>query len=136
MRDTNVVIMIGRLTRDIEMKYTSTGMTVGKMSVAVNDSKKGVNGWEDVVSFIDVTAFGKTFTGVQKWLTKGKQIAINGKLKQDRWIDGDGNKRYRVNVIANQIQLLSSGKGDQVTVQGNDEMFQPTGEDFDDGLDF
>lgn len=97
--DINAVTIIGRLCRDIEVSYTTTGTAVGKMSIACNHMKK------EEVSFIDIKLFGKLAENIKSFLTKGKQICVEGYLKQERW-ESDGQKFSRVCVIANNVQLL------------------------------
>ena len=105
MKDLNVVILLGRLTRDAEVQYTSTGMAIAKFAVAVNRSVKDGDTWKDEASFFDCTMFGKRAEVVAQYLTKGKQIGVSGSLKQDRW-EKDGQNRSKVVVIVDDVQLL------------------------------
>ena len=104
--DTNTVTVIGRLTRGIELNYTSGGMAIGKMSIANNYSKKQGDAWQDEVNYFDITLFGRRAEALSQYLTKGTQISVTGSLRQDRW-EQDGQKRSRVGIMANDIQLLS-----------------------------
>ena len=104
-RDMNCVQLIGRLTRDIEVRQTNGGTTVGKISIAVGDKIKRGDSWEDTVSFFDVTLWGKTADSLAQYLVKGKQIAVTGKLKQETW-EKDGQRHSKVSVNADSIQLL------------------------------
>jgi len=108
--DLNRVVLIGRLTRDAELRQNGT--TVSSFSIAVNRKKKQGDEWVDDVNFFDVCLFGKQAESLQKYLTKGKQIAIDGELKQDRW-EKDGQNRSKVVVIANSVQLLGGGSGNE-----------------------
>lgn len=115
MTDVNHVILIGRLTRDLgddERSYgfVANGTAKANVSIAVNRSVKKGEEWVDEVSYFDVTIWGKTAENLKPYLTKGKQIAIDGYLKQDRW-EKDGQKMSRVSVVANNVQLLG-GKGE------------------------
>lgn len=105
MTDFNHVGIIGRLTRDAEL--VNVGQTVkADLSIAVNRSRKQADGsWTDEVSFFDFTLWGKTAEGLKPFLTKGKQIAIEGHLKQDRW-EKDGQKFSKVSIVAENVQLL------------------------------
>lgn len=119
MNDLNSVTLIGRLTRDMEVKYLQTGIAVGTMSIAVNRSVKKNEQWVDEASFFDVTLFGKSAENLRQYLLKGKQVAVQGSLKQDRW-EKDGQKFSRVGIIADAVQLLggqSQGNA-QPPVQG------------------
>lgn len=105
--DINHVIEIGHLTRDAEVTYTPSGMAVGKISIAVNRRVKKGQEWVDEANYFDVSIFGKQIENLKPYLTKGKQIAVDGFLKQDRWEDQQtGQKRSAVKIIANDIQLL------------------------------
>ena len=105
MTDLNRVGIIGRLTRDAEL--VNVGQTVkADLSIAVNRSRKQADGsWTDEVSFFDFTLWGKTAEGLKPYLTKGKQIAVEGHLKQDRW-EKDGQKFSKVSIVAENVQLL------------------------------
>ena len=113
MADINSVVLVGRLTRNIEIKYTNTGMAVGKLGLAVNRRRKQNDQWIEEASFFDITVWGKTAEALQPYLTKGKQIGVHGELRQSRW-EQDGQARSRVEVVAYNIQLLGgrSGGGD------------------------
>lgn|SRR5512133_1111895 len=107
--DMNCVNLIGRLTRDAELKYTSGGLAISRFSIAVNRRKKNGDTWEDEASFFDVTLFGKSAESVNQYLTKGKQVAIKGELHQDRW-EQEGQARSKVGIIAESVQLLGGGE--------------------------
>ena len=120
MEDVNYVIVIGRLTRDAELKYTSSGLAVSSFSIAVNRRKRSGDNWIDEVSFFDLALFGKRAEAINQYLTKGQQVAVEGSLTQDRW-EQDGNKRSKVKIIASNIQLLggrNSGGSDRNPSQG------------------
>jgi single-strand DNA-binding protein len=109
--DINKVIVIGRLVRDAELKYTTAGQPVSKFSLAINEKKKSGDEWVDDVSYVDITLWGKQAENLHQYLTKGKQIAIDGKLRQERWTDRDsGQNRSKISVNALNVQLLGSGK--------------------------
>lgn len=110
-RDINQVTLVGRLTRECELKYTSGGMAICNFSVAVNRRKRSGEQWVDEVDFFDVSYFGKAAEAVSKYLTKGKQVALQGELRQDRW-EKDGQRHSKVNVVANNVQLLGGGVGE------------------------
>lgn len=106
--DLNCVFIVGRLTRDMELKYTSGGMAIGRFSLAVNRKKKSGEQWVDEASFFDVTCFGKTAENLAQYMTKGKQVGVDGSLHQDRW-EKDGQNMSRVVINADNIQLLGGG---------------------------
>ena len=113
MTDTNSIILIGRLTKDCgaderSFSYVGNGTAKAVVSLAVNRSVKKGDKWEDEVSYIDVTIWGKTAENLKANLVKGKQICVCGYLKQDRW-EKDGQKQSRLNVVAESVQLLGGG---------------------------
>ena len=116
MQDLNKVILIGRITKDLEQgNFGYVGQTAkAVVSIAVNRSKKQSDGsWGDEASFFDITIWGKTAENLKQYLTKGQQICVEGYLKQDRW-EKDGQKFSKVVINADSVQLLggkSSGKG-------------------------
>ena len=107
MTDTNIVVLVGRLTRDAELKFTGGGTAVSRFSVAVNRRAKKGDQYEDEASFIDVDYWGKGAEAVNQYLLKGKQVAVSGELKQDRW-EQDGQARSKILVNAQSVQLLGS----------------------------
>jgi single-strand DNA-binding protein len=110
MNDLNNVFIIGRLTRDAELSFINTGTAVCKFSIANNQSKKKDDKWIDEAHFFDVTLWSKTGEALAPYLKKGKQIAIEGRLTQDRWTDTEGKARSRVQIVATSVQLLGGGK--------------------------
>jgi single-strand DNA-binding protein len=110
MTDLNHVVLIGRLTRDAELKYTAGGQAVCEFSLAVNWRRKNGDQWVDEVNFFDVVLWGRSGEAINQYLLKGKQIAVDGELRQDRW-DQDGQKRSKVKIMANNVQLLGGGAG-------------------------
>lgn len=113
MTDINNVNIIGRLTRDIgesDFAYVSTGTARLSVSIAVNRAKKNGDEWVDEVSYFDITIWGKTAENLKQYLFKGKQIAVSGHLKQDRW-EKDGQKHSRISIVADSVQLCG-GRND------------------------
>lgn len=108
-KDINSLTLVGRLTRDAELKYTNSGFAITNIGLAVNSSKKDGDQWVEVANFFDVTLLGKRGESLNQYLTKGTRIAISGELKQERW-EQDGQNRSKVIVQANDIQLLGDGK--------------------------
>jgi len=108
--DINHVTIVGRLTRDAEISYLPSGTAVAKISIAVNRSRKNGDQWVEEVSYFDSAIFGKTAENLKPYLSKGKQIGLEGHLKQDRW-EKDGQKFSKVSIIADNVQLLG-GKSD------------------------
>ncbi len=103
MSDLNVVALSGRSTRDVELKYTQTGTAVADGSLAVNRFVSG----EEKTSFVDLVYWGKTAEVAAEYVTKGKQIAVSGRLEQQTW-EKDGQKRSKLVVVVENLQLLGS----------------------------
>jgi single-strand DNA-binding protein len=108
--DINSVVLVGRLTRDAELKYTNTGIPVSRLGLAVNRKKKVNNQWIEEANFFDIIVWGKLAEVLQQYLLKSKQISIQGELRQNRW-EKDGKPQSRVEVVATNIQLLGTGTG-------------------------
>jgi single-strand binding protein len=103
----NRVMLIGRLTRDPEVRFLPSGMQVTSLSIAVSRNFKDKNGeWREETSFFDVEAFGKLAERVGTQLSKGYQILIEGSLRQDKWESSSGEKRSKVKIVAYRIALL------------------------------
>jgi single-strand DNA-binding protein len=109
----NRVVLTGNLTRDAELKQTPGGMAIAKIRLAVNDRRKNATSgqWEDTPNYIDVVMFGSRGESLSRFLTKGKQIAVEGKLRWREWESAAGEKRSAIEVVADDIELLG-GRGD------------------------
>ncbi len=109
----NRVVITGNLTRDPELRATGSGMNVLKMGVAVNDRRKNqqTGEWEDVPNFVDVTVFGARAEALSRFLFKGSKVAIEGKLRWSQWESQQGDKRSKLEVVADEIEFLSSRDG-------------------------
>ena len=108
----NKVIISGNLTRDPELRSTASGMPVMSMGVAVNDRRRNAQTgeWEDYANFIDCTMFGARAEALQRYLTKGTKVAIEGKLRWSQW-ERDGQKRSKIEVIVDELEFMSSRNG-------------------------
>ena len=110
MVDVNRVVLIGRLTRDAELKSIASGQAVTKFSIAVNRRRKNGDQWEDEPNFFDVVVWGRQGESLHQYLVKGKMVCVDGELRQDRW-QQDGQNRSKVEIVANYLQLLGGGTG-------------------------
>jgi len=105
MTDTNITTVVGRLTKDAELKQ-NTGLQVGFFTIATNRKKKKPDGnYTEEASFLDVNVYGKYAETIIPRLKKGTQVCVVGSLKQDRWKDEEGNKS-RVVITADSIQIF------------------------------
>ena len=111
MSDTNKTILIGRLTRDVEIKYTQSGSAVGSFSLAVNKTWSKDGEKKEYVSFINCVAWGKTAEIIAEYVKKGQRISIVGHLQQRGWEDKTGAKRITTEVIVEEFQFLTPKDG-------------------------
>ena len=117
MASYNRVMLIGNLTRDIDLRHTPGGTAVTDMGMAVNDRRKNAQGeWVDEVTYVDVTLWGRTAEIAAEYLRKGSPVFIEGRLKLDSW-EAEGQKKYKLRVVGERLQLLGGrseegGRGD------------------------
>jgi len=104
----NLVVLMGNLTRDPEVRFTPSGVAVASFGLAVNNRYKKDGAVVDEVSFFDVEAWQKTAELCGEYLAKGRPVLIQGRLKQDRWEDEHGNKRSKIKVVATAVQFLGT----------------------------
>lgn len=110
----NRVVITGNLTRDPELRATAGGMAILKLGIAVNDRRKNSQSgeWEDVPNFFDVVVFGQRGESLSRFLQKGSKVAIEGKLRWSQWETPEGDKRSKVEIVADDIEFMSSrGEG-------------------------
>ncbi|HUE69938.1 MAG TPA: single-stranded DNA-binding protein [Pirellulaceae bacterium] len=112
MASHNRVILLGNVTRDIELKYTSSGLAVTDMGMAVNDRRKNqqTGEWIEEVTFVQVTLWGRTAEIAGEYLSKGSPVFIEGRLKLDTW-EQDGKKHSKLHVVGERLQLIGSRQG-------------------------
>jgi single-strand DNA-binding protein len=109
----NRVVISGNLTRDPELKALPSGTSVLGLGIAVNDRRKNqeTGQWEDVPNFFDVSIFGARADALSRFLAKGSKVAIEGRLRWHQWETKEGDKRSKVDIIADEIEFLSSREG-------------------------
>ena len=137
MADLNKVILIGRTTHEIDERsfgYTTGGTARLNISIAVNRREKRNGEWADLVSYFDVTIWGKTAENIKSYLHKGKQIAVEGYLDQQRW-EKDGQKYSKVCIIADNVQLLG-GKNEGAPQQAQGYNDAGSGDEFPEDVPF
>ena len=118
--DINRVILTGRLTKDPELRtFPESNNSVCSLRVAVNGRRRNSEGqWEDQANFFDVTVWGQQGENCQKFLRKGRQIAVDGRLRHRQWTNNDGQNRSAVDIIADSVQFLG-GRDDAGGANGN-----------------
>ena len=109
----NKVILMGNLTRDVEMRTTSGGQSVANFSLAVSRSWKGQDGQtQEQTSFINCVAWGKPGEIIAQYTSKGSPLLVSGRLDQRSYEDKDGNKRQVVEVVVEDFNFIGGGRGD------------------------
>lgn len=136
MNDINRVILIGRLTKDLEVKYTSNGAAIGNGSIAVSRTVKQAEGYAASASFFDFKIFGKLCESLRGYMTKGKQVAIDGYLKQETWQGNDGSRKSRIIIGVDDIELLGSSSRQESGNTGYKAQTASSEEDFPEDLPF
>jgi single-strand DNA-binding protein len=110
--DLNRVTLVGRLTRDPELRHTAGGQAVCTIRLAVSSRGRDDSGnWSDRANYFDITLFGRTAETASNYLSKGRRIGVDGRLSWREWEAQDGGKRQSVEVVANDIFFLDS-RGD------------------------
>jgi len=108
MASYNRVILVGNITRDIELKYTQANLAVTEIGLAVNDRRKNQAGdWIEETTFVEVTLWGRTAEIAGEYLGKGSSVLIEGRLKYDTW-EKDGQKKSKLRVVGERMQMLGS----------------------------
>jgi single-strand DNA-binding protein len=111
-RSFNLVVLMGNLTRDPELRTTPNGTSVCSFSLALNRSYKGADGqWQEATDYVDVVAWGPLGERVNQYLSKGRPCLVNGRLQSRSW-EQDGNKRSKVEVIAQDVTFLGGPGGE------------------------
>jgi single-strand DNA-binding protein len=112
MASFNKVMLIGNLTRDPEVRHTPKGTPVGDFGLAMNMSYRTQDGAEkEEVCYVDVVVWGRQAETCKDYLSKGRQVFVEGRLQLDQWESQQGEKRSRLRVRAERVQFLGSGGG-------------------------
>jgi single-strand DNA-binding protein len=111
MANFNKVILLGRLTRDPELRYTPSGSAVINLGLAVSSPYKQGDEWKEDTCFIDVVVFGKRAESCNEYLSKGNPVLVEGRLRWRSWEGQDGQKRSKHEVFATNIQFVPRGSG-------------------------
>jgi len=119
MASFNKVILVGNVTRDIELRQIGSGSSVCDLGLAVNDRKKTQGGESvDETTFVDVTLWNKTAEIAAQYLGKGSPVLIEGKLKLESW-ETDGQKRTKLKVVGERMQMLGGKKSESAPAQAS-----------------
>jgi single-strand DNA-binding protein len=127
MAATNInrVVLTGNLTRDPELRNTPSGTSVCSLRLAVNTSRKDASGnWVDKPNYFDITVWGRQGENVAQYLSKGRPVAVDGRLEWREYTDKDGNNRQAIEVVADSVQFLGS-RDDGGNGNGGGQRFAP-----------
>jgi len=112
MASINRVVLVGNLTKDPELRHTPSGTAVCNLRLAVNTRRKDETGqWVDKPNYFDITVWGNQGERCAQYLTKGRPVAVDGRLEWREWETPEGNKRQAVDIVADTVQFLG-GRGD------------------------
>lgn len=114
----NRVVLTGNLTRDPELRSTPSGTSVCQFSIAVNGREKRGGEWQDRADFFDCVAWGSMGESLARYKQKGDPLAVDGRLRQERWQTQGGDNRSRVVVVADSVQFLGSRQQDGQAAAG------------------
>lgn len=119
----NIVALVGRLTRDPELKYTQTQMAVARFTLAVDRQFKKEG--QPTADFISITVWGKVAENVGKYIGKGRLVSVGGRIQTRSWDDKDGKRQFATEVVADSVQFLDRAKeGEGVSNGQSDEGFE------------
>ena len=117
MAGVNKAILVGRLGKDPEIKYTPSGTAIANFTMATSENYKDKNGQkQERTEWHRIVAFGKLAEICGEYLAKGKQVYVEGRIQTRSWDDKDGNKKYMTEIVANTMQML--GKADESSALG------------------
>lgn len=110
----NRVTLVGNLGKDPESRTSNNGMAITNLTLATSDRRKGADGnWEEETEWHRIVCFGKTAENAARFLRKGKQVYVEGKIKTRKWTDKDGKDHWTTEILANQITFLAGGGREQ-----------------------
>lgn len=115
----NKVILVGNLTRDIELRYSQTGMGIAKSAIATSRRFTAGGEKKEEVCFVDITFFGRSAEVANQYLRKGSKILVEGRLSFEQWVDQTGQKRSKHSVTVETMQMLDA-KGESNSYSGSD----------------
>jgi single-strand DNA-binding protein len=129
MNNINRVVMTGNLTADPDLRSTPSGTPVCSLRIACNTRRKdqGTGEWVDKPNYFNVTVWGAQGENVARYLSKGRPVAVDGRLEWREWETQDGNKRQAVDIIADSVQFLGTGNGNGASTENGASEAVPAG---------
>lgn len=135
MASLNRVFLMGNLTRDPQLKYTQSGLAVCDFGLAVNRKYRTGQGEDrEETLFVDITVFARQAETASEYLSKGRPVFIEGRLKFDQWTNAEGQKRSKLSVVADRVQFLGGRPGGAAPAAATQE--QPDDDSADDDIPF
>lgn len=136
MNNINTFVISGRVTHDLGARgwdygATPSGLIVGQLSIASNRNVKKGDEWKEEASFFPITIFGKMAEGLKPYLTKGRDVTVEGHIEQARW-EKDGKQYQKINLIADRIELHGGKKDGTASNESGDTVSQESNESDDD----
>ncbi|GJL79762.1 MAG: single-stranded DNA-binding protein [Nitrospinaceae bacterium] len=128
MASFNKVLLMGNLTRDPELRYTASGAAVASFGLAVNRKYKAGDEWKEEVCFVDITVWAKQAENCAEYLHKGSPVFIEGRLNFQSWETDTGQKRNKLEVVANTVQFLGRPGAGQDSGPGGQESSPHSGD--------
>lgn len=120
MGGLNKAMAIGHLGRDPELRYTQSGTAVCNFSLAVSERQKKGEELVDHTEWLNISVFGKSAENAAKYLAKGSQAYVEGRIQTRKWKDKDGKDRYTTEIVANNVQYLGGGKSEDKPKRNDD----------------
>jgi single-strand DNA-binding protein len=122
----NKVIMVGNLTRDIELKYLPTGSTIAKSAIATSYKYKSTTGEQkDEVCFLDFNIFGRSAEIANQYLKKGSKVLLEGRLVFEQWTDSNGGTRSKHSLRVDTMKMLGDNSNTYIQIESNKEYEKP-----------
>lgn len=118
MAGLNKVTIIGNLGKDPEVRYTQSGTAVCNLRIGATERRKDGDNWQDHTEWFTVISFGKTAENAGRFLKKGRQVFVEGRLQTRTWQDKENQTRYTTEVVANQILFLGGGRDAEAGAPG------------------
>ena len=120
----NKIILVGNLTRDIELRYSQGGMAIAKTAIATSRKFASNGEKKEEVCFVDITFFGRSAEVANQYLRKGSKVLVEGRLNFEQWVDQNGGKRSKHSVIVETMKMLDD-KPSNNAPQQNQEHYEP-----------
>lgn len=109
----NKIIILGRLGKEPELKYSKSGTAILNVTIATNDSYKDGDEWKERTEWHSVVMFGKRAEAIAQYCKKGDQLLVEGKIQTQKWQDKDGNDRYKTEIISREVEFFGKQKKQQ-----------------------